>query len=252
MWNRLEHSTREKKAPSEWITSDGNYETFISKEMFDKAQEIDKTSTKSHRTRPTSTYKHWLSGILVCSSCGGRLVRSHTNKSGTCSFQCTAYNHGSCNTSHMISEAKLTPAILDGLKAVLDGGEITYKINHVTHDEHTSEADIIQKKLSRLSFKEERIKEAYRDGIDTLDEYKANKEIISAEREQLIHMLDSIPKSEHGSKKLLLDNIRSAYDIISYASATNEQKSKALQSVVDKIVYDKKNQCISMHFFVNQ
>lgn len=252
IWNKTDHSTKKLKSPDEWIISNGNFETFISTELFNQAQYIDKTTTKIHRSRPTTTYKHWLSGILVCSSCGNRLVRAYTSKSGTCSFQCTGYNHGSCNVSHMISETKITPAIINGLKTVLDGGDITYTVNRTFRNQHSNETEIIKKKLNRISLKEERIKEAYRDGIDTLDEYKSNKAILNAERNELIEMLSSIPKDENKSKKELLVKIRSAYDVITNSDSTNEQKNNALLSIIEKIVYNKNNNSISIHFFINQ
>ena len=41
-----------------------------------------------------------------------------------------------------------------------------------------SERKMLVKKINSIKVKEERIKEAYRDGIDTLEEYKLNKEIL--------------------------------------------------------------------------
>lgn len=100
--------------------------------------------------------------------------------------------------------------------------------------------------------KEERIKEAYRDGIDTLEEYKANKEILQREREQLTAMLEQYSKKpEDENESILLNKIRSAYDIIKSDNSTDRQKHDALTSVVDKIVYDKKGGALLMYFYIN-
>lgn len=235
------------------IKQQGNYETFISEELFNQAQAIDKATTKKGKTRPSSTYKHWLSGILVCSSCGSRLVRAYTGKSGLSSFQCTSYNHGACTTSHMISENKLTPAILDGLKRVIDGGNISYRINHIATGEENSERELLLKRINNIQVKQERIKEAYRDGIDSLEEYKANKEILAKEKETLTAFLKEYPKKNNPNenKEIIVENIRSAYDIISAPNSTHAQKHEALRSVLEKIVYDKENDTISLHFYLN-
>ena len=254
IWNKMDHATRQLKDPSEWITMNGDYETFISEEIFNRAQAIDKATTRKGKTRPTSTYKHWLSGMLVCSSCGGRLVRCYTNKTGLSSFQCTAYNHGACTTSHMVSESKIKPAILDGLKMALDGGDISFSINRVNSDNReATEYTMLESKLKNLSVKEMRIKEAYQDGIDTLEEYKENKLLLQRERDNLTELLQKHkPKDNHDeNKKQVLTRIKSAYDIISADITTHQQKHEALASVVDKIVYDKKNEAISMHFYIN-
>ena len=125
VWNKLERSTRKFKDKSEWIITDGEHKTFISDELFRAAQERDQATIRPGRkSRPASTYKHWLSGILVCSACGGRLVRCGQSKSGNTYFQCTAYNHASCNESHLTNENALKPAILKALQDVLDSGTV--------------------------------------------------------------------------------------------------------------------------------
>ena len=254
IWNKLDHATRKLKNPSEWIIKDGDYDTFISKDLFEQAQTIDKATKRSSTHRPVSTYKHWLSGMLVCSSCGGRLVRAYTNKAGFSSFQCTAYNHGSCTTSHMASETKIVPAILDGLKTVLDGGSVSFTINKTNSgDKDDTEYSLLQKKLKDIDLKEERIKEAYRDGIDTLDEYRKNKELLQHERDTLKEMLaQHKPEDTYEQHKMqILKNDKYEYDIHPDSNSSHQQKHEALASVVDKIVYNKKNEAISIHFYIN-
>ena len=251
VWNKSDHSTRKIKDKSEWVITDGEHETFISDELFNAAQEIDKATRRPFKARAQSTYKHWLSGILVCSACGGRLVRSGKSKSGNTYFQCTAYNHASCNESHLTNENALKPAILDALKKVLDSGTVNYVV-HSTNKEEKTESELINRKLNRIAMKEERIKEAYRDGIDTIEEYKANKGILNKERQELIALLEQYsnePSNENENR--LMQKIRSSYDIISSDKSTDIQKHKALTSVVEKIVYDKKNHSLLMFFYIN-
>ena len=251
VWNKSDHATRKIKDKSEWIITDGEHETFISNELFNAAQELDRATRKPFRTRPQSTYKHWLSGLLVCSACGGRLVRSGKSKSGNTYFQCTAYNHASCNESHLTSENALKPSILKALKMVLDSGTVDYVV-HATDNEEKSECEIIQNKINRIAMKEERIKEAYRDGIDTIDEYRANKEILNRERQELTELLEQYSKEpSNENESILLSRIRSAYDIIASDNSTDKQKHNALTSVVEKIIYDKKNQSLLMIFYIN-
>lgn len=254
IWNKTDHVTRKLKDPSEWITKQGNFETFIPVELFNQAQTIDKATSKRKKVRPASTYKHWLSGLLVCSSCGGRLVRCHTNKSGISSFQCSAYNHGSCDTSHMISESKLAPAIIDGLKNALDGGDIVFEVNKVSAKEKADiEYSLLENQLRNISNKEQRIKEAYQDGIDTLDEYRENKKLLQQEKEYLSNLLQQNQPKDNQKEmhQKLLANIKSAYDVIASSDVNHSKKHEALASIVDKIVFDKKNDAIAIHFYIN-
>lgn len=250
VWNRLNHDTRQLKDPSEWVSVDGNYETFISEETFNLAKERDKSTSKVHRSRPISTYKHWLSGMLVCSCCGGRLVKAYTNKDGSVGFQCTNYNHAACHESHSVSENKIVPAILEGLQTVIDNGSVQYTAKH-SKSESTDENELLLQKINAIDVKEERIKEAYRDGIDTIEEYKHNKELLQAERDTLTSMLTIKKETPAKEQKQMLNNIKSAYDVISGANTSYQQKHEAISSIVDKIVYDKKNDSIAMHFYIS-
>lgn len=251
VWNKLEHSTRKVKDKSEWIIAEGEHEHLISDELFKAAQEKDAQSIKPRKARPTSTYKHWLSGLLVCSACGGRLVRAGKSKTGNTYFQCTAYNHASCTESHLTNENALKPAILDSLKKVLDSGTVEYTV-HTTNTEDKTEKKLLETKLNRIALKEERIKEAYRDGIDTLEEYKNNKEILLKEKNELLTLLEQYSTDDSAEKDYaMLNKIRSAYDIIN-SDSTDLQKHDALASIVEKIVYDKKNQQLLMYFYISE
>jgi len=53
-----------------------------------------------------------------------------------------------------------------------------------------NEFDMLSKRLNKLVLKEQRMKEAYQEGIDTLDEYKENKHRLEDERFTLERQLD--------------------------------------------------------------
>lgn len=247
IWNRINHETRIEKDSSEWIVREGDYETFISKELFEAAQERDRHTKRPKKARPTSTYKHWLSGIIVCSNCGQRLVKSsYVTKSGVTSFQCTGYNHGSCLVSHSVTDSKLEPAILTALENILNSSDVEYTV--VRSDVRCNNDNaIIKKKLQDLQLKELRIKEAYMDGIDSLEEYKSNKQLLAKEREYLQSQLTEEKSSD--CKKQLLDNIKSAYDIISNETDPI-RKHEALASICEKIVYNKPSESLELQLYV--
>ena len=69
-WNRTENSTNRIKDKDEWIVTEGQQPAIISKELFESAQERFKATYKPIGKRPSSTYKHWLSGLLKCPDCG--------------------------------------------------------------------------------------------------------------------------------------------------------------------------------------
>ena len=106
--------------------------------------------------------------------------------------------------------------------------------------------------LSRLAGKERRIREAYRDGIDTLEEYKENKEILSKERSSLeaeLSALEAPPAAadEEVVKKQMLSRIHDTYDVLQ-SDADVMMKNELLRNVVEKIVYDKRDGSLKVHY----
>lgn len=56
------------------------------------------------------------------------------------------------------------------------------KLKKGSNEPDTDDRSVILSQLSKLEDKEARIKQAYGDGIDTLEEYKENKQLLEDER----------------------------------------------------------------------
>ena len=88
-----------------------------------------------------------------------------------------------------------------------------------------------------------------------LSKPKALRNYTDAEKTmlQFIELLEKCPefKSSEENNNLLISSIKSAYDIICAPNSTEMQKHEALRSVVDKIIYDKKNNALSLYFYVH-
>lgn len=81
--------------------------------------------------------------------------------------------------------------------------------------------------MSRLDSKELRAKEAYIDGIDTIEEYRANKERISQERTELeeqLAKLTQVPEEPEDNTRKMLQSISSILDILQSDSFTPQEK----------------------------
>ena len=81
-------------------------------------------------------------------------------------------------------------------------------------------------------------------GIDTMEEYKENKELLLREREDLEEKIAacSTPReSDDSIDTAMKERIRNVYDIISSSQFSDQEKNEALRSVVEKIIYDRGN-----------
>ena len=253
-WNRTVNETNEIRPKNEWIIADGQQPAIISKELFDKAQARYEREYKPKGARPSSTYKHWLSGLVKCPACGRTMIAKRTTdrKKVYVYFTCYGYSKGKCLAKNTVSAMKLEPAVLSSIRDVLDSGHIMYRYMPPDNEPAASMSDILTEQLKRNAEKFERIKEAYRNGVDTLEEYKANKELIRQERDRLEEQLKEAEDnaSDPGSAETnLLERVRNVYDIVSSDSVDPVTKNEILKSVIEKIVYDKTSDELKVYYY---
>lgn len=255
-WNRTENATNRIKDKDEWVLAEGEHPAIISRELFDAAQERFASTYKPKGKRPSSTYKHWLSGLLKCPACGRTLVActmSRANGDKYSYFSCYGYNKGKCEKPHGISSLKLEKEFLASIKETLDSGDITYELREYQPQDIVDERSILMEQLQSLSGKEERVKASYREGIDTLEEYKENKSLIQKERDRLEQQLkeleDHRPKEDSNPAAAMLLKVQGVYDILVSDSYTCAQKNEALKQIIDKVIYDKESDTLKIYYF---
>ena len=181
-WNYSTHQNgRVINDESEWIIKENTHEPIVSKETFEEAKSLVNDFPRSKRPVSLET-KHYLAGLLRCSTCGGTLVfNSCERKKGgyRLSYRCNQYNKGACNTSNYIRVEDIEKIVMSQLKKdykLIQAHKGT--LNIVFRSNSTNEKVILEKRLEKVSDKYIKAKEAYLAGIDSIDEYKKNKEDI--------------------------------------------------------------------------
>lgn len=243
-WNRAKHGSYTDNDPEDIIIVEGQHTPIISEEAFNSANDRINREFRPVRRKGTCYTKHWLCGVLKCGYCGANLiyVNDKRNKCGTGNFQCYKYAKGlhkkSCSVSQKIAEE----SVMEALESILSTGYVDFKYSAPLTDSSNSKLPFLKKELESLVKKEQRIKAAYIDGIDTLDEYKANKNRIADERKQItkkIHEL-SVPTNVDTTalQQQMLLRCRNIYDILKSA-ADNEKKAAAIRSICESITFDR-------------
>lgn len=256
-WNRTHNATNEIKDKSEWIIVDGEHEPIISKELYQKAQDRFEKTYKPAGSRPSSTYRHWLSGLVKCPNCGRTLTANTLHKANGDSysyFQCYGYSKGKCAKPNGVSSLVLEKEVLKLLKEAIDSGNVQYELRHREPIETKNETSIIEDRIKGLDSKEKRIKASYREGIDTLEEYKENKQLIQEERERLTKQLAELQeaKSESVPENItdkFIQNLYNAYNTLISDDYSTAAKNEALRQIVDKIIYDRANDALKIYYF---
>lgn len=224
------------------VEFEGAHEVRISKERFDRRQRLIASRKRPMKARNISTCKHWLSGLLKCSVCGATL--SYTGNGKCPYFQCWKYAKGFHKTSVALSVKKAEEAVIEYFDLVLAGADFTYVRKEQPAADKTAAIEQLQKKLSKLSARESRIRDAYESGIDSLEEYKANKERLISNRLQLETELEKLRKEQaekEVNKEDVLHEIKSVNDILKNPDVSYEKKGTLIRTIVDQIVYDKES-----------
>lgn len=250
-WNRQNHDNHTIKSISDWIIAEGKHEPLIDKETWDLVQHLIALRSKPYKARAAGHMKHWLGGIVKCSDCGASLMAGLN----ATRYQCGNYNKGKCLHSHFIKTAALEKAVYESLERVLNGSiELHYELKKSSNEPEEDSKSILLGQLSKLEDKEARIKQAYRDGIDTIEEYKENKQLLAEERESLSTKLQSLKDtlSDKDDAVVMLNNISNVLDIIKDTSKDTLTRANAIRSIVDHFVYDKEKDKLEVYFFLQK
>lgn len=222
--------------------------------IFQANQERLQSEFRPRYRREASACRHWLSGILKCSTCGGSLGynRASPDKGNPSFFQCWKYAKGIHTGSCSISVRKAEAAVMSSLQAVLQTGEVDFSYVRPAAA-NTENLNVLNQSLDRIKVKELRIREAYENGIDTIEEYKENKLRLQKERENImkeIHILTSGEEPDSkAQKEELLKRIRNVYDLLR-SEADTETKGNAIRQVIQKAVYDGKSKTVQFYYYV--
>lgn len=253
-WNVTNNSTKQVKDKAEWVITSGNFEPIISKELYNAANERLAGEYHPRKSKPVYQQKHWLSGMVKCSACGRSLtIGSGTNKSTGKKYsylQCYGYHKGLCTVSHHVSMSKIEPIILDAIRYAFESGDFEYEAVTKYPTESIHNKDLILSQIKSIEEKEKRSKQAYLDGIDTLNEYKTTKMALQKEHNKLSAMRKKIEflEMKEESKDILQNRIKDVYSVLTSDRFSNDEKANAIRKIIYKIVYQKALSRIDVYF----
>lgn len=234
------------------VIVEGKHKPIIDKAIFDKAQEMLAHNKAIHPKYYNQRDKeYFFRGIVRCSSCGATLTRTSNDRID--SLQCHKYAKGICKISHSIQINKLKDVVIAKMQRDVTDPDFKPVLEKPEKRAATSQADIIDEKIKHEEMKLERIKAAYEDGIDTLEEYKANKTKITAAIAALNEKLQTeLGQNKKSNNSVDYDAFRhklaSVVEIISAPDVTPESFNEALLSVVKKIVFDRQKTHIDIFY----
>lgn len=217
------------------IVTEGTHPAIIDRELFDRCQDRVAENKRTHIYKSHDTHGKMfaLKGLVRCSACGATLVSG-----GRGGVQCHMYAKGACKQSHFITKAKLDALVIAQMEADLQSGRFAVQLSQ-SAEQPSPEDDLTRNAIARLESQLARVKEAYAAGIDTLEEYRENKQRILAQIEAV--RAKQKPKQ---ARRYDLDRLRRAESLLTaglelYRSdAPEDAKNAALKALIGLITFD--------------
>ncbi len=223
---------------------DGKHEPLIDIETWKAVQAKLESTKKAYPKyqRAEQPVDFMLKGLVRCSSCGATLcMNARLN-----SLQCHNYSRGSCKTSHSVSVDRIDQAVIKSLEYAIETEQ--FNLKPPTYKSSGASGSDTEKLIAAEHRKLARVKAAYENGTDTLEEYAANKQKIQAAIKKLEAQL---PKQNSSfSKKDFSKKVSSVLKTVKDPNETPKAKNEALRTIIDHITFNRPNNSLDIHFYI--
>lgn len=236
--------TRRDFRNADSIIADSTHPAIIDMQTWDAAQAriAELKSIWRWHGKPAGERKHWLCGIVRCPTCGSTLAFTAPHY-----MQCNGRLHGKCTTSQHIPVDVLEDAFMQQLQHDLTFSEsVSCTVRRVAPADNTRE---LQQRRTRLAGRINRLRDAYLDGAETLEDYKAAR----GQLQRQIDAIDAeIKKADGGplpdTASALRAAIAATLDTLRSPAATIAQKHDAAQRLIDRCVFDKSQMLLTIFY----
>lgn len=230
--------------PDEYLVFEGKHKGIISKELFEKAQEI---KGKRHRTNTDKTLKNPFSGLLFCKTCGARMSYNTYRKKGVeyCPPKLHCANQVHCKSGSVYFE-EVMEHLCDVLRDCVADFEV--RVKSEKGDSVRLHKDLIDKlrdKLKQIEEKEVLQWEAQYDPdpdkrMPTEIFKSLNKKLLE-EKEEIKKALckaeESAPRPVDYKEKIL--SFKDALDKIKDPKISAKIKNQYLKNIIERMDYER-------------
>jgi len=230
------------------ILADAKHKPLIDKDTWEAAQKRAKALKENwkHHGKPASESKDWLTGLVHCSDCNLSLSRVKKHQS----WRCSGYARGTCKSSQYVKDSRLKEALLRRLSEdFTTEKKLSYKKVGLKKSGF-DEKELLRLQVSKIEKKLLRLREAYLDGVETMDAYKSAKGALEAEvldlQEQMIVLDRETPQTQEAGERK--PSIQSVVEILSSAEGSNVQKHEAITSVIASCIFDKQKNLLEIQY----
>lgn len=242
-WSPEGRASSDRYKENKGMIVDGIHQPIISNEVWEAAQaKLAETKKMYGKYQRAEQPVEWmLKGLLKCDNCGATLcMGSGKEQRAQCHNYTTA--RGKCTVSHSISIARANAVVLEQLEQIAADKSFTFVASP-----SVAESINYEELIHREKIKLNRAKDAYLNGIDTVEEYKTNKQRIT----KAIEALEKQRDAEHVEAADLEDysgKVRSVLEAIKDPNVSELAKNQALRTIIEKIDFCKPDNVLKIYF----
>ena len=236
--------TRRNFKNEDSIIADALHEPIIDVETWDAAQARCAELKKSYKRygKPSSERKHWLCGVVRCSACGATLIWANPHF-----MKCNNYAHGRCTTTQHIAVEALEESFLAQLQHDLTFAESVACVVQAAKPAHSDQR--LQQQRARIVSRIDRLRESYLDGVETLETYKAARQQMQAQLDDLdAQIAESAAVPVVDAAALLRNAIAAVLETLRSPTATVAQKYESAMSIIDRCTFDKSQMLLAISY----
>lgn len=236
--------TRRNFKNEDSIISAALHEPIIDAETWDAAQARCAELKKSYKRygKPSSERKHWLCGVVRCSACGATLIWANPHF-----MKCNNYAHGRCTTTQHIAIESLEESFLAQLQHDLTFAESVACVVQAAKPAHSDQH--LQQQRAHIVSRIDRLRESYLDGVETLETYKAARQQMQAQLDDLdAQIAESAAFPVVDTAALLRNAIVAVLETLRSPTATVAQKYESAMSIIDRCTFDKSQMLLSISY----
>lgn len=245
-WNPTGRSHRDYSNEN-IIIADGEHEPLVSIETWEAAQNrMDCLKAQfGYKARPTYELKHWLSGLVRCSACGGTMIFTKPHY-----FKCNNWVRAKCSHSQHIRADLLAESVIAQMAEDAYGSTVVaYDVTY-TAASGGNELNRLNAMLKQLHTKKERLQDAYLSGVLDLDDFaKAKKALDDSIRQAQVQLkAQRTQVNEASTVSALRSSIATALETLRSPEATIAEKNMAARSILETCVFDKASSTLSVTY----
>ena len=236
--------TRRNFKNEDSIIADALHEPIIDAETWDAAQARCAELKKSYKRygKPSSERKHWLCGVVRCSACGATLIWANPHF-----MKCNNYAHGRCTTTQHIAVEALEESFLAQLQHDLTFAESVACVVQAAKPAHSDQR--LQQQRARIVSRIDRLRESYLDGVETLETYKAARQQMQAQLDDLdAQIAESAAVPVVDAAALLRNAIAAVLETLRSPTSTVAQKYESAMSIIDRCTFDKSQMLLAISY----